>query len=115
MVFLSPGNRRQGVSRSEMTQEFKRAVWTGSGYLQLKNMTRNSLEYSFIEATVSGRTQYAQTVMACAKDKPTAKLISDPCTNFLAENSKARIQWKLEKDLADFETRAATWDTNHLP
>ena len=107
----------EGVSRSEMTQEFKRAVMDqGLGYLQLKKMTRNSLEYSFIEGDSLWKDRkYAQTVMACAKDKPTAKLISDPCTKFLAENSKARIQWKLEKDLADFETRAATWDTNHLP
>ena len=102
----------EGVSRSEMTQEFKRAVEDqGLGYLQLKDMSRNSLEYSFVEGrTLWQDRTYARMVTACAKDKPAAKLISDLCRGFLAKNSKARMQWQLEKDFVEFEAKSATWD-----
>lgn len=79
-------------------------------------MARNSLEYAFIEgASLWKDRKYTQTVAACAKDKPAANQISGPCRRFLDENSKARLQWGLEKDLADFEVQASKWDANHLP
>ena len=107
----------EGVSRSEMTREYQRAVMDqGLGYLQLKRMARNSLEYAFIEgASLWKDRKYTQAVAACAKDKPAANQISGACRRFLGENVKARLQWELEKDLADFEARASKWDANHLP
>ena len=107
----------EGVSRSEMTQEYQRAVADqGLGYLQLKRMARNSLEYAFVEgASLWKDRNYSQAASACAKDKPMANRISDACSRFLSGNGKARLQWTLEKDLADFEIRASRWDARHLP
>jgi hypothetical protein len=107
----------EGVSRSEMTQEYQRAVADqGLGYLQLKRMARNSLEYAFMDgASLWKDRKYTQTIAACAKDNPAANQISHACRRFLYENDKARLQWSLEKDLADFEARASRWDANHLP
>jgi adenosine deaminase len=107
----------EGVSRSEMTREYQKAVMDqGLGYLQLKRMARNSLEYAFIEgASLWKDRKFIQTVSACARDNPAANQTSSPCRRFLAENVKARLQWGLEKDLADFEARASKWDANHLP
>ncbi|MFH0995344.1 MAG: adenosine deaminase [Pseudomonadota bacterium] len=107
----------EGVSRSEMTREYQRAVLDqGLGYLQLKRMARNSLEYAFIEGTSLWKNRkITQTVAACARDKPAASLISGACRRFLGENTKAGLQWELEKDFADFEARASKWDADHLP
>lgn len=107
----------EGVSRSEMTMEYQRAVADqGLGYLQLKRMARNSLEYAFIEgASLWKDRKYIQPIAACAEDKPAANQISNACRRFLYENDKARLQWGLEKDFANFEVRASSWDANHLP
>jgi hypothetical protein len=107
----------EGVSRAEMTREYQRAVMDqGLGYLQLKRMARNSLEYAFVEgASLWKDRKYTRPVAACAKDKPAADRISGTCRRFLDENVKARLQWGLEKDLADFEARASRWDASHLP
>ena len=106
----------EGVSRSEMTREYQRAVMDQElGYLQLKRMARNSLAYAFIEgASLWKDRKYTQTVAACAKDKPTANRISGSCGQFLAENGKARLQWDFEKDIADFEAQASKWDAKLL-
>jgi adenosine deaminase len=101
----------EGVARSEMTREFQRAVLDqGLGYLQLKRMARNSLEYAFIEgASLWKDRKYGQAAAACAGGKPAANRISGSCRRFLDENGKARLQWRLEKDLADFEAMASKW------
>jgi hypothetical protein len=75
----------EGVSRSEMTREYQRAVMDQElGYLQLKRMARNSLAYAFIEgASLWKDRKYTQTVAACAKDKPAANRISVSSASFL--------------------------------
>jgi adenosine deaminase len=48
----------EGVSRSEISMEFlKAAEDQGLGYLQLKTMARNSLQYAFIESSEKARLQ----------------------------------------------------------
>ena len=48
----------EGVSRSEISMEFlKAAEDQGLGYLQLKTMARNSLQYAFIESNEKARLQ----------------------------------------------------------
>jgi adenosine deaminase len=48
----------EGVSRSEISREYLKAVEEqGLGYLQLKTIARNSLQYSFVEASVKSRLQ----------------------------------------------------------
>src|SRR5690606_35677389 len=46
----------EGVSRSDLTQEFFRAATEqGLGYRELKEMARNSLRYAFVEEPVKAR------------------------------------------------------------
>lgn len=106
----------EGVARSEMTREYQRAVLDqGLGYLQLKRMARNSLEYAFIEGAGLWKDRnYTHAVSACARDKPAANRISGTCRRFLDENGKARLQWDLERDFADFEARASKENANYL-
>ncbi|HEY0671962.1 MAG TPA: hypothetical protein VGD27_06835, partial [Longimicrobiales bacterium] len=46
----------EGVSRSEMTMEYVRAVQDqGLGYVKLKEMARNSLKHAFVQEKVKAR------------------------------------------------------------
>jgi len=98
----------EGVSRSNMTHEYLRAVEGYQlPYTELKRMTRHSIEHSFLP----GESLWAETkvmflpVSACAKDfagggKPSAR-----CAEFLAASERAREQWKLEGEFSTFEKR----------
>jgi len=92
----------QGVTRSDMTNEYLRAVQElGLTYRQLKQIVRNSLEYAFVSGCslwVSG--PGSAKVAACASPPQAA---GAPCASFLADNEKARLQWSLEQKLAEFE------------
>jgi len=95
----------EGVSRSEISMEFlKAAEDQGLGYLQLKTMARNSLQYSFI----AGQSLWSDgrrfvSVAQCTRDVEDMKLTSNSCREFLAGNEKARLQWQLEQDLNAFQ------------
>jgi hypothetical protein len=95
----------EGVARSEISMEFlKAAEDQGLGYLQLKTMARNSLQYSFI----AGQSLWSDgrrflPVAQCARDVEDMKLSSSSCREFLAGKEKARLQWQLEQDLNSFE------------
>jgi len=96
----------EGVSRSDMTHEYLRAVESYNlPYAELKRMTRQSLEHSFLP----GQSLWSATrpafvpVQACASDvggKP-----SHACGEFLAESEHASEQWKLEQAFAQFEKK----------
>lgn len=95
----------EGVARSEISMEFlKAAEEQGLGYLQLKTMARNSLQYAFIagESLWSDGRKFAPMVQ-CARDVEAMKLSSNTCREFLAGNEKARLQWQLEQDFNAFE------------
>ncbi len=96
-----------GVSRDDMTNQYMRAVQDqGLGYQSLKRLARNSLEYSFAEGQSLWATRsYDGFSTACASDTPSQKP-SARCGAFLAANTKARIEWKLEQRLRNFE---AAW------
>ncbi|HZQ93791.1 MAG TPA: adenosine deaminase [Candidatus Sulfotelmatobacter sp.] len=96
----------EGVARSDMTHEYLRAVETYHlPYSELKRMTRQSLEHSFLP----GNSLWASTkgtfrpVAACASTA--ASKPSKACADFLAENQRAREQWKLEAAFAEFERK----------
>jgi hypothetical protein len=93
-----------GVSRDDMTNQYMRAVEDqGLRYEQLKQIARNSLEYAFVEgSSLWADRRYSAMIPACASDPK-----SDSCASFLAKNTKARLQWRLEQRLRDFETRYA--------
>jgi len=95
----------EGVSRSEISREFlKAAEDQGVGYLQLKAMARNSLQYAFIAGgSLWSDARRFVSVAACAQDFAAMKLMSNGCRQYLASNEKARLQWQLEEEFRIFE------------
>jgi adenosine deaminase len=90
----------EGVSRSQLTEEFKRAVLTYNlTYADLKEMVRNSIEYSFAPgASYWKDRKYGTVAPACASGGKTAA-----CTAYLEKNEKARLGSDLEDRFAAFE------------
>lgn len=96
-----------GISRSEMTQEYAKAVKEqGIGYIQLKTIARNSLEHAFIggESFWKDARRFTPT-FACRNAVPgsTPDRVSPECQRFLEGNKRARLQWDLETAFARFE------------
>jgi adenosine deaminase len=98
----------EGVSRSDLTHEYLRAVETYRlSYADLKRFARQSLEHSFLP----GKSLWADTKLAfrlapqCAGDLLGAEHQLPPCEEFLATNERARMQWKLEAEFAKFEKK----------
>lgn len=104
----------EGVSRTHLTQEFERAVLTYNlSYADVKELVRNSLEYSFAPGASYWRDRDGFIpVSACASDKRGAA-----CREFLAPSEKARLEADLEDRFADFEqamtTRSPAARKNH--
>jgi hypothetical protein len=97
----------EGVSRSEMTLEYRKAVEEqGVDYRTLKTMARNSLEHAFVEgASLWADYDALAPVEACAA--AAGGLESPSCTAFTRANTKARLQASLELDYRAFEARVA--------
>jgi adenosine deaminase len=111
----------EGVSRSDMTHEYLRAVETyGLNYGDLKRMARASLEHSFIpgDSLWSGGGSGARSdgpelrrAAACAEDRASSDRVSEndrvseKCRKFIAASERARVQWRLERAFAEFEKR----------
>jgi len=94
----------EGVSRSDMTHEYLRAVETYDfiSYRDLKRMARMSLEHSFLPGdSLWSDARRFRMVNACSAS-PTGKA-SPGCQKFLDSSERARIQWKLEQQFAEFE------------
>jgi hypothetical protein len=90
----------EGVNRSHLTQEYQRAVLTyGLTYADLKQIVRNSLEYSFLSGdSYWSNASYRLPVRACA-----ASLAGKACVAFLAGSEKATAQADLERRFVEFE------------
>ena len=97
----------EGVSRSEMTLEYLKAVRDhGLGYPALKTMARTSLQHAFVEGEPLWRDPAALTpAPACAR--AAGGMEGARCRAFLAGSTKARLQHELERRFAAFERRAA--------
>jgi len=95
----------EGVSRSEISREYLRAADDqGLGYLQLKTMDRNSLQYAFISgASLWSDAKKFVPVTQCASDMTAMKLSSSGCRQFVTGSEKAKLQWKLEEEFREFE------------
>jgi adenosine deaminase len=95
----------EGVARSDLTWEYKRAVETYSlTYAQLKKMARESLEHSFLSGpSLWSSVEQATPVADCAGIKPDQGAVSGACGRFLEGSEKARNQWKLEGEFGQFE------------
>lgn len=95
----------QGVSRSDMTHEYLRAVEAyGLSYAELKRMARESLEHGFIPGDSLWRDgRELRRVAACENDKASGERVSRTCEKLMESSERARVQWKLEKAFAEFE------------
>jgi adenosine deaminase len=90
----------EGVSRSQLTAEYERAVLTYNlSYAELKQLVRNSIEYSFAPGASYWKDQkYSSVAPACASGRKTAA-----CSAYLEKNEKARLGADLEDRFAAFE------------
>ena len=80
----------------------------GLGYRQLKQLSRNSLTYSFLAGDSLWRSAPdAQPVAACAGPRPDQPP-TQACQSFLSASDKARMQWGLERAFHAFEAMGWT-------
>jgi len=96
-----------GVSRSDMTHEYLRAVETyGLTYTDLKRMARASLGHSFIAGdsiwSDGPREGY---VPPCEISFRGSGIPNSACKAALEHSERARVQWQLEKAFAEFEKK----------
>ncbi len=94
----------EGVSRSDLTEEFERAVLTYVlSYADVKQMVRNSIEYSFAPgASYWKNADYIALTPVCVTGKQ-----SSTCREFLQKNEKARLEADLEERFGEFERGGA--------
>jgi len=95
----------EGVSRSELTWEFKRAVETYHlSYAELKKMVRDSLDHAFVSGASLWRApEEFRPVAACAGDALGSPSPSPRCRQVLAASEKAELEWKEEAEFRKFE------------
>ncbi len=94
----------EGVNRSHLTQEYLRAVLTyGLTYPELKQIVRNSLEYSFL----SGSSFWTDASYRTSVKQCFAGINSKSCKAFLATSDKATAQADLENRFSEFESATA--------
>ncbi len=95
----------EGVSRIDLTHEYQRAVETHAlAYADLKQLARNSLEYSFLPgASLWESGAFARAVSACGSDAVGSDKPSAPCAAALKQSQKAAQQWELERRFQAFE------------
>jgi adenosine deaminase len=97
----------EGIERIDRTHELQRAVTTyGLDWQALVGLERNTLEYAFLAGdSLWADSRTWRKVAVCSGSVVT----HDPlpvCATFLYGNDKARLQWDLERDLANFDREA---------
>ena len=99
----------EGVSRSNLTEEFLRAVESyGLTYSQLKKIVRNSLHYSFLPGPSLWQDDgYIHATPPCATKFSAPGKISSDCSSFLKSSARAQEEFKLEEALGTFEKATA--------
>ena len=105
----------EGISRIDLSNEYVRAATGyGLGYRQLKQLSRNSLEYSFLPgASLWQDAAQARPVQACRRDAPGAVRTSAACTAWLGASERAQQQWRLEAAFEAFE-KLPQWQSKTL-
>ena len=90
----------EGVSRSHLTQEYQRAILTYNlTYADVKQIVRNSLEYSFLSGpSYWTDAAYRTPVKACV-----GGMSRKACQTFLGSSDKAAAQADLEMRFREFE------------
>ncbi len=94
-----------GISRSDLTNEYARAVFdTGATYEDLVTSGRNALAFSFLpgEGLWTDPGHYQRMVGAC-EGQVLRRTIEAACLAFLDSSPRAREQWRYEERLLAFE------------
>jgi hypothetical protein len=96
----------EGVSRSDLTHDYLRAVLAYNlSYADLKELARNSLEHSFLPGDSLWRdAKIFAPVSACGAGTPGSNP-SPSCRKILAGSERAHMQWKLETEFTRFENK----------
>ncbi|MBV9083687.1 MAG: adenosine deaminase [Acidobacteriaceae bacterium] len=96
----------EGVARTHLTQEYQRAVLTYSlSYADVKQIVRNSLEYSFVPGDSFWKdASYGVRAAPCGAGRHT-----ETCEKFIQANEKARLQADLEDRFDAFERDRTHW------
>ncbi|MCT2590865.1 hypothetical protein LHJ74_13250 [Streptomyces sp. N2-109] len=97
----------QGVSRTDITDEYERAATEHHmSYRELRASARASLDHAFVQghSLWRGPGDY-RPGRDCVGSDPRAGEATSRCQAMIEESPKAALQWKLEQDLADFEAR----------
>jgi adenosine deaminase len=101
----------EGVERIDITSQYQLASERyGLSYRQLKLISRQSLEKSFLPGDSLWRDIRAGLpVPPCAQGRAQVGGLapSPACATFLDTSQKARLQWELERRFADFEREYA--------
>lgn len=96
-----------GVLRTDLSEQFVTIAreYPQVKYPDFKKFVRNSIEYSFLqgESIWATKGDYSRTVPECAGCALGSEDATPKCKSFLEQSEKARLQWKLERDLAVFE------------
>jgi adenosine deaminase len=108
-VPLAIASDDEGVSRSDLSNEYLLVARRYNlGYKDLKRLARNSLEYSFLNRESLWQSSgFAAANTACANDTLGSNSVSTGCSAFLKKSDRARTQWQLESEFAQFE--ALSW------
>jgi adenosine deaminase len=99
------GSDDEGISRIDLTNEYVRAATEhGLNYKQLKQLSRNSMTWSFLPGqSLWNNPLKAERVAACRNEMAGSTSLSNTCTTFLEGSEKASAQWDLEIALGKFE------------
>jgi adenosine deaminase len=96
----------EGIARIDLTHEYRRAVESYAlNYADLKQLVRNSLEYSFLPGASlwADPSSYDRPAAACEGELAGAETPSSTCAAFLGASEKAGQQWALEARFTAFE------------
>ena len=74
------------------------------GYSDFKKMARTNLQHAFISGeSIWKNFRTSELTSVCSVDRPESDTLSTGCQQFLNNNKRAALQWRLEKSLASFE------------
>jgi adenosine deaminase len=95
----------EGVSRIDLTHEYAIAAESFDlTYPYLKEIARNSIEYSFLPGQSLWRDHdYRHPQTACAASLNSGREAASACTTLLAASPRAQLQWQLEQRFHRFE------------
>jgi adenosine deaminase len=97
----------EGIIRTTLTLEYQKAILKYHlSYITVKNVVRNSLQYSFLPGkSLWSDDAYQHIVSVCAADTIGSASLSATCQQFLKNNEKAKLQWDLENRFLQFENK----------